>query len=178
MPSRHRPLTPVQGVALLVSYILSAVSLLLVLLWLLVFNGGFAWDARRAFNYHPLLMVLAWSVFTTQAVLSYRALPCTHEAAKRYHAATHTCTLACAVAGLYAVVSYHTMNGYPHLSDRLRHHNSRSARTAAGCAPLTPLQHPPPLPSYSLHSWMGVLTLSLFTVNVPACMALLCPVHR
>jgi hypothetical protein len=113
----------------------SATALLLVCLWLLNFNGGFAWEKRRMFNYHPLLMVLAWGVLTVQAVLSYRVLPSSHSHAKLYHAAMHSATLACAALGLYAVVRYHQLNHFEHWSDTATH---------TGDPHLT-LSHPSPL---------------------------------
>ena len=61
-------------------------STALVLIWLLWYCGGFGWDKRLVFNFHPLLMATAWLVLTTQGttqctltyctLLCLRAMPC------------------------------------------------------------------------------------------------------
>ena len=55
-----------QRIAAIVAYACSAGSALLVIVWLLSYCGGFGWDERVVFNFHPLLMALAWLIFTTQ----------------------------------------------------------------------------------------------------------------
>lgn len=55
-----------QRTAALVAYTCSVGSALLVFIWLLSYCGGFGLNARQVFNWHPLLMAIAWLVFTTQ----------------------------------------------------------------------------------------------------------------
>ena len=57
---------PLTRLAALAAYICRAVSVLLILIWLLVYCGGFSVDERLVFNFHPLLMAVAWLVCTTQ----------------------------------------------------------------------------------------------------------------
>ena len=77
---------------------------------------GLVGAKRLVFNYHPLLMTLAWLVLTSAAVLAYRVLPLSHSTAKLYHAALHTCTLLLVGLGLAVVIYFHHINRYPHLS--------------------------------------------------------------
>ena len=62
MPSSLSP----QRTAAYVAYVCSVGSALLVLVWLLWYCGGLGWSERLVFNWHPLLMALAWLVCTSQ----------------------------------------------------------------------------------------------------------------
>ena len=55
-----------QRTAAFVAYTCSVGSAVLILIWLLWYCGGLGWNKRLVFNWHPLLMAVAWLVFTTQ----------------------------------------------------------------------------------------------------------------
>lgn len=95
-------------------------------------------DTGGLFNWHPLLMLLAFPLAMAEAVLAYRAplapaaLP-ERPARKAYHAALHTLAAVAAVLGLVAAVKSHTA------------------------------KRPDPIPNlYSVHSWLGLLVLVAF----------------
>ena len=56
----------IQRIAALVAYGGSGTSVLLIVIWLFAYCGGLGWDRRVVFNWHPLLMAMAWLIFTTQ----------------------------------------------------------------------------------------------------------------
>ena len=49
-------------------------------------------------------------------MLAYRVLPLSHRAGRLYHAAMHTVTLVLVTLALTAVIYFHDINHYPHLS--------------------------------------------------------------
>ena len=68
---------------------------------------------------HPVLLRCCADPLV--AVLAYRALPLSHAASKLYHAVMHSCSALCAALALAAVVYYHNVNHYPHLSEAASH---------------------------------------------------------
>ncbi|KAL6780921.1 hypothetical protein ACKKBG_A09040 [Auxenochlorella protothecoides x Auxenochlorella symbiontica] len=102
--------------------------------------GEGANDTGPIFNWHPLLMLLAFPVLMGEALLAYRSPAPTLDsrpARKVYHISLQICALALALLGLTAAVRSHT------------------------------LKLPQPIPNfYSAHSFLGGLVLALFAFQV------------
>lgn len=157
----------------LAARILALVVLALVAAWVSLL-GGLAAGADdggktgRLFNWHPLLMTLAYVVFMTEALLSYRApwaggggASVPRPRRKLAHASCHALAAACAAGGLAAAWRSHTLAS-------------------------------PPIPNlYSPHSFVGMAALTLFGLQAaaglyayvcpgahPSARAALSPLHR
>jgi hypothetical protein len=133
---------PKFGISLLAdpAYVLAKMfqlALLVVLVaWVVSLGGLSSTDGVLSFNWHPLLMVLAFPVFMADALMAYRLereLNLSHLAAKSTHATLHSLALAFTAAGVAAIVVNHEQNGI---------------------APL-----------YSAHSWLGLSTLILLAAQ-------------
>ncbi|XP_069193967.1 plasma membrane ascorbate-dependent reductase CYBRD1 isoform X3 [Procambarus clarkii] len=111
----------------------------LVLFWVVYYRGGFAWrdDVPKEFNYHPVLMICGFIFFMGHAMLVYRLFRCCNKlTAKVLHTFLHLMAVPCIVVGTITVFDSHNL------------------RT-------------PPIPNlYSLHSWLGVVTIGLFALQV------------
>lgn len=68
--------------------------------------------AEQLFNWHPLLLTLAFPILMAEAVLAYKA-PLIKVAdraqSKAWHLLLHTCALACTVLGVVAAFKSHTL---------------------------------------------------------------------
>ena len=62
-----------QRVAALAAYAFSVGSTVLIAVWVAAYCGGLGWNKRVVFNWHPLLMALAWLVCTTQGTTQLSA---------------------------------------------------------------------------------------------------------
>uniref|UniRef100_A0A1B6CL74 Cytochrome b561 domain-containing protein n=1 Tax=Clastoptera arizonana TaxID=38151 RepID=A0A1B6CL74_9HEMI len=117
------------------SSLLLLASLVLVLFWALYYRKGFAWNENptKQFNLHPTLMVAGFISFSGFSMLLYRISRCCRKLyAKLFHMIFHALAIPCVVLGFIAV--WDSRN----LAD-------------------------PPLPNfYSMHSWMGFVTMGLF----------------
>ena len=109
------------------------------------YRGGFAWssnmtegDPYLVFNLHPVMMILGFFVFPTQAILVFRMMPMEHYKAKVYHFVCHLLSMICIAIGVTAAIVYHY---------RLEYDTSVS-------------QDYPHM--VSLHSWFGIATLGCF----------------
>lgn len=145
--------------------ILSAVlligSLVLTIFWVIYYRGGFAWndDPKLQFNLHPVLMVAGFITFSgfckfsskwlsanfynvltatipIAAILMYRLCRCMKTIyVKLAHMLFHACAIPCVVIGFLAVLDYHNLSAKP-------------------------------IPNfYSLHSWLGFVTMGLFATQ-------------
>jgi len=118
---------------------LSCLVIIEILVWMLHFRGGFAWQAYPSiqFNWHPLLMVISFIVLYAHGILIYRLLR--NEPKKRLkllHAAIMITALVLASVGLKAAFDSHD------------------------------LAMPKPIPNlYSLHSWIGLATVICFALQ-------------
>ena len=103
--------------------------------WAPAHADGEANDTGPIFNWHPLLMTLAFPVLMAEAVLAYQAplLPLRERPARKlWHFGLHTAAVLCMVAGITAAWKSHT------------------------------LKRPVPIPNlYSPHSWLGCGVLAL-----------------
>jgi len=109
--------------------------LILSLVWVYKFHGGFAWneDVDKQFNVHPVLMITGFIFFMGRAMLVYRLFRCCHKAVtKLLHTILLLCAVPCIVVGTIAVFDFHNLREKPF----------------------------PNL--YSLHSWCGLITIGLF----------------
>ncbi|ERL90266.1 hypothetical protein D910_07618 [Dendroctonus ponderosae] len=113
--------------------------ILLVLFWLLHYRGGFAWhsDLKREFNWHPLLMILSMVFLYSQAILIYRTgRNIPKLKLKIIHGSIHLMAFILSVIGLKAVFDTHN------------------------------LATPPIANLYSMHSWIGLITVIIFAMQV------------
>ena len=132
----HPIVSKIQRYTNVVSHLL-AISLILVVYWWISKLGGLSWQAghaKQVFNWHPLLMVTAFS-FMTVSSLSFRA-PWKHadrNVNKFVHALSWLVAALSAAVGLIAV---------------FRSHNDSVSGYIANL--------------YSLHSWIGTLVVILY----------------
>lgn len=117
---------------------LGAGLLLLVLFWILHYRGGFAWhaDVDKQFNWHPLCMILGMVFLYSQAILIYRTgRNVQKKKLKIIHGIIHLLAFIYAVIGLQAVFDSHN------------------------------LANPPKANLYTLHSWIGLITVIIFSIQ-------------
>lgn len=109
--------------------------LILSLVWVYLFKEGFAWndDIRKQFNLHPVLMITGFIFLMGNAMLVYRLFRCCNKlASKLLHTLLYLLAVPCIVVATIAVFD---------------NHNLRET----------------PIPNlYSLHSWLGLVTIGLF----------------
>ncbi|BES97001.1 Eukaryotic cytochrome b561 [Nesidiocoris tenuis] len=125
-------------IVVVLSSILLVASLVLVLFWCLYYRKGYAWNdnPKIQFNLHPTLMIAGFIFFSGFSMLLYRISRCCRRIyVKLLHTLFHTLAIPCVVLGFMAVLDYHN------LAD-------------------------PPIPNfYSIHSWMGFVTMGLFALQ-------------
>ncbi|XP_068201480.1 uncharacterized protein [Palaemon carinicauda] len=113
--------------------------LCLALYWVVQYRGGFAWreDVGKEFNFHPVLMIAGFIFFMGNAMLVYRVFRCCKKLpAKILHTYLYLMAVPCIVVATIAVFDSHNLRN-------------------------------PPIPNlYSLHSWLGLITIGLFALQV------------
>ncbi|XP_064117119.1 uncharacterized protein LOC135222781 isoform X2 [Macrobrachium nipponense] len=113
--------------------------LCLALYWVVQYRGGFAWreDVGKEFNFHPVLMIAGFIFFMGNAMLVYRVFRCCKKLpAKILHTYLYLMAVPCIVVATIAVFDSHNLRN-------------------------------PPIPNlYSLHSWLGLVTIGLFALQV------------
>ncbi len=140
-----------QSVSIGVSLLLSPVAILLVSVWASVL-GGVSWaegDAKHVFNWHPVMMVTAYAIMNASALAfrvsgtsSYQAplqtsLDHTRRRITKFsHAFMWTISIIFGIVGILAV---------------FKSHNDPISGYIANL--------------YSLHSWIGMTLLSLYTIQ-------------
>lgn len=113
-----------------------------VAIWVLAYLGGLGFapkpgpdgsnDTGIIFNYHPLLMVLAFPILMGEALLSFRQppAPLQRPARKSMHWILHTGAIVAMLVGVLAAYKSHS------------------------------LKRPTPIPNlYSVHSYLGIMTV-------------------
>ncbi|CAH1154121.1 unnamed protein product [Phaedon cochleariae] len=113
-------------------------SLGLTLFWVIQYQGGFAWreDPSKEFNLHPVLMVAGFITFSGFSILLYRICRCCRRIyVKLLHTVFHALAIPCVAVGFLAVLDSHNLKQ-------------------------------PAIPNfYSLHSWIGLVTMGLFAIQ-------------
>lgn len=111
----------------------------LVIFWVYQYHNGFAWheDPQREFNLHPVLMISGFIFLMGQAMLVYRTCRCCRRIYnKLWHTILHLLAMPAIAIGIVAAFDSHNLNKNG------------------------------PIPNlYSLHSWMGVITVGLFALQ-------------
>ncbi|XP_075237908.1 cytochrome b561 family member no extended memory isoform X2 [Lycorma delicatula] len=113
-------------------------ALILILFWTLYYRKGFAWneDPERQFNLHPTLMVTGFISLSGFSMLLYRiSRCCRHIYVKLFHMLFHALAIPCIVIGFIAVWESKLFS------------------------------NPPGRNFYSMHSWMGLITMGLFAMQ-------------
>lgn len=119
-----------------VAHVLGLAALIMVLIWLLAFRGGMAFessDKSLIFNIHPFLMLLGLIVIGGEAIMSYKSLPLNKKSKKLAHGTLHVIALALGIVGIYAAFKYHNESSIANL--------------------------------YSLHSWIGIGVICLYGIQ-------------
>ena len=137
--------TKLDSVIFLLSLLLSVSLSTTVLLWVDLEDmggGGLSMDAGKQFNWHPVMMVLSFDLMTL-AILSFK-LPLLQSMDRRIRKSAHglswLAAIGCTIFGLVAVFQSHNKTGKGTFIPNL----------------------------YSLHSWVGIGTFSLFLAQFVA----------
>lgn len=119
-----------------VAHFLAVVGAILVLVWVISFRGGLAWEATNKnliFNIHPLLMLIGFIIIGGQAIITYKTLPLKKSDKKLIHLVLHAIALALGIIGIYTAFKFHNESNIANL--------------------------------YSLHSWLGIGVISLYGIQ-------------
>uniref|UniRef100_A0A1A9X3J8 Cytochrome b561 domain-containing protein n=1 Tax=Glossina brevipalpis TaxID=37001 RepID=A0A1A9X3J8_9MUSC len=122
----------------ILSTILLIGVLVLTLFWVIFYRGGFAWseNPQLQFNLHPVLMVAGFITFSGFSILLYRLCRCIkHLYVKLTHMLFQACAIPCIVMAFLAVFESHN------------------------------LLEPPKQHFYSLHTWLGLITMTMFALQ-------------
>lgn len=126
------------GFLMFLTQVLLFGSLGLVLYWVFQYRGGIGWqdEIDKEFNLHPVLMIGGFVFLLGEAILVYRLCRCCRKIYnKLFHTILHLLVMPAAAIAVVAVFDYHGLSK-------------------------------PAIPDlYSLHSWMGLGTLGLFSLQ-------------
>jgi len=126
------------GTLIVLTQVVGLVMLVLCLVWFFGYKGGVAWTENPAkeFNWHPILMSFGLIFLYGQATIVYRVLFfLPKNFVKLVHAVLQGLTIIMVAIGLKAAFDSHDLRQ-------------------------------PPIPNmYSLHSWLGVTTVGLFSLQ-------------
>ncbi|XP_058182767.1 probable ascorbate-specific transmembrane electron transporter 1 [Rhododendron vialii] len=104
----------------------------LVLVWLLHFRGGLAFNStnkQKIFNVHPLLMVIGFILISGEGIMMHKIVPASKDTRKLLHLTWLFIALVAAIVGICAVFKFHNELDIPNM--------------------------------YTLHSWIGMSTICL-----------------
>ena len=129
--------------------LIGLVVVILMGVWTGHFRNGFAWqdDPAHEFNWHPLLMTIGLIFLLGNNILVFRIFTSwKHNTLKLIHSGTHVGVFVFFVVALQAVFDSHNLN--------------------TTIDEITNSTIPKPIPNmYSLHSWMGIITVLLFAMQ-------------
>ncbi|KAK3156861.1 hypothetical protein QOZ80_2AG0112940 [Eleusine coracana subsp. coracana] len=91
----------------------------LVLLWCVHFRGGLAFSSATnkglIFNVHPVLMLIGFIILGSEAIMSYKILPWSHDTNKMVHMILHASALFLGLVRIYAAFKFHNESGIDNL---------------------------------------------------------------
>jgi len=125
-------------VTVIFSTLLLVGALVLTLFWIMFYRNGFAWseNPELQFNLHPILMIAGFITFSGFSILLYRLCRCLkHIYVKLFHMLFHAIAIPCIALGFLAVYESHN------------------------------LSVPPQPHFYSLHTWLGCVTMGMFVLQ-------------
>ncbi|XP_047309885.1 probable ascorbate-specific transmembrane electron transporter 1 [Impatiens glandulifera] len=106
----------------------------LVLIWVLHFREGIAFNSQnkfKIFNLHPLFMAVGFLLIAGEAIMTYKILPAgNRKLQKGGHLLLHLIALICGILGIYVVFKFNNETSGKHL--------------------------------YTFHSWIGLSSVALF----------------
>jgi cytochrome b-561 len=151
-----------QKVAAIVSLLLSPVSVILVSLWVsqkAMGGGGVSWkqgDSGRVFNWHPVLMVTAYALMNVGALIFRVSGTSSYQTSLSRTTDTATSTAYPRKRGIMKYIhgtiwSLDFVFGLVAMLAVFKSHNDSVSGYIANL--------------YSFHSWVGLLVLSLFTLQ-------------
>jgi len=108
----QKTLKTIIGVAL---HALVVISVVLVFIWLEAMRGGFFGGDDHPFNWHPMLMVLAFGFLESEAIVAFILLPLPHQYQKLVHILFHSFAIVSVGGALLTVSSFHEENNIPDL---------------------------------------------------------------
>ncbi|XP_057529634.1 probable transmembrane ascorbate ferrireductase 3 [Amaranthus tricolor] len=119
------------------AHIFGIIALILMLVWLLHYRGGFNLDdyenPTRIFNIHPFLMFFGFIFFAGEAMMVYKTVIAEPRTQKMIHMIMHIIAITLGIVGIYATFKYHSAKN------------------------LTTM--------YTMHSWIGLGTFILYGIQ-------------
>lgn len=118
------------------AHALAIAGAVMVLVWVLYYRGGMAWEAANKnliFNLHPFLMLVGLIIIGGEAIISYKSLPLKKEVKKVVHLVLHAIAIILGCVGISAAFKNHNESNIANL--------------------------------YSLHSWLGITIISLYGIQ-------------
>ncbi|XP_022775716.1 probable ascorbate-specific transmembrane electron transporter 1 [Durio zibethinus] len=105
----------------------------LVLVWLLTFREGLAFESAnkfKIFNLHPFLMVIGFILIAGEAIMAYKAIPVGRHVQRAVHLTLQAIALGCGIFGIVAIFKFNDELNIPDM--------------------------------VTLHSWLGMIAICLF----------------
>ncbi|KAK1390134.1 hypothetical protein POM88_018312 [Heracleum sosnowskyi] len=90
-----------------------------ILVWLLNFREGIAFESRikeKIFNLHPLLMAIGFILVAGEAIMTYKTVPAERETQEIFHLILHFVALVAGIFGIYAVFKFHNELSLPNMN--------------------------------------------------------------
>eukprot|EP00899_Mesostigma_viride_P004292 jgi/Mesvir1/13864/Mv16006-RA.1 len=117
--------------------VVALLSLILSMIWSIYFLGGVAWESEKKAQIFNWhpILMVLYVILFSEAIILYKVMPAAKKARKIAHLSVQLVALVLAIVGVIAALRFHN-------------------------------ESVPPIPNfYSLHSWFGVVTLTLFALQ-------------
>ncbi|XP_062113267.1 probable ascorbate-specific transmembrane electron transporter 2 [Humulus lupulus] len=114
MALRGRSYQLYAGTVTILAHLIAITVTVLVLVWLLKFQGGLAFKSgnkSKIFNLHPFLMVVGLVIIGGEAIMAYKTMPGTRRAHKGLHIILHLLALLAGILGTCAVFKFKDETG-------------------------------------------------------------------